>query len=135
MKRNIASIKGTQPSKWDKYYYDQTFAEPGDSECFEMDEITSATASQFARRMNEIEKIKGGTRKFHSGINRIENFIFVRWRPEGEIPNKDDKDDDDEQPELPPNFSGCVGDDQQAIYDFTKSQEEGEARSGPARQG
>jgi hypothetical protein len=90
-KKNRESIKGTQPTKWDKHYAE--FASPGD--CLEAspDDMSRAAASQFAARMNKLEEIKGGKRRFHSGFNVLENVTFVRVRPDNEVTDKEEEQD------------------------------------------
>lgn len=96
-KENIQSTRGLQSSKWDEYYAE--FKEPGDALRAPLDKMSGQEASQFAARMRVLEERLGGKRKFHSGVCKVTKTSFVRVRPEGEVPDKED--DQDEQPELP----------------------------------
>ena len=82
-KDNLQSTRGLQPSKWDEHY--ESFVLPGDRLKAPLDQMSGQTASQFAARMNVIEQRKGGKRRFHSGVDKIEGIAFVRVRPEGEL--------------------------------------------------
>jgi len=85
-KTTIETVKGMQPSKWDQYYeeFDHAGATLQDDEA----NMNRAAASQFAVRMNKIEAMRGGKRKFHSGYNVLTGKTFVRVRPDGEVPDK-----------------------------------------------
>jgi hypothetical protein len=86
---NIESVKGVQPSKWDKYYPE--FRKAGDTLQDDVTVMNRAAASQFAVRMNKLEQSKGGKRIFHSGYNTLNGKTFVRVRPEGEVPEKEEE--------------------------------------------
>ena len=88
-KTNIASTKGLQGSKWDSLYPE--FVNPGDTLEFDPEKVSGAAASQAAKRMMVLEEAKGGTRKFHSGVNKVKGVTFVRVRPEGEIQEQEDE--------------------------------------------
>lgn len=91
----VKSTRGMQSSKWDEHY--TKFNEPGKTLWAPLDKMNGAAASQFAARMRVIEERKGGTRKFHSGVDKITGRSFVRVRMENEIPEAGD--DQVESPE------------------------------------
>ena len=91
-KTNLQTIKGIQPSKWDQYY--EEFKNPGDTLQDDIANMTKAAASQFAARMNKMEEFRGGKRKFHSGYNVLTGKTFVRVRPEGEVPDSQEQEEE-----------------------------------------
>ena len=88
-KEIVESIKGTQQTKWDQHYAE--FDQPGATLFALPTDMKAPAASQFAARMNKLEEMNGGKRKFHSGFNVLKQMNFVRVRPEGEVPDKEEE--------------------------------------------
>lgn len=86
VKKNIQNIKGTQPTKWDKLLPE--FVEPGDTLYFDPEEVKRPAASQCAKRMMVLDP----SRRFHSGFDVLLKQTFVRARPDGEVPDKEEED-------------------------------------------
>jgi len=84
----VLSTRGMQSSKWDEYY--PRFNEPGKTLWAPLKEVSGPAAAQFAARMRVIEERKGGSRVFHSGVDKITGRSFVRVRFPGEVPDKDE---------------------------------------------
>lgn len=89
-KGNMTEVRGHQKGKWD--YLVAHFPNPGDFICYGKkseelpDGLTSATASQIAKRMEVLTGFK-----FHSFWSEIKNKFFVRRRLEGEVPDKEEE--------------------------------------------
>ena len=100
-KTNETTTKGMQASKWDKHY--EEFKQGGDTLWAPEDAMAPAAAAQFAARMRVLEAKLGGTRKFHSGHDKVTHRTFVRVRPDNELPSadeeKEEKSEDEKAPE------------------------------------
>lgn len=81
---NIASIKGLQPSKYD--FLLENFVEPGDAIEIEEAQMPRQTASVLAKRFKTLTG-----KPFHSFFNVQTKKVTIRVRPDGEIPDKEDK--------------------------------------------
>ncbi len=97
---NVQQVRGVQKSMWDEY--EVHFKNPGDfvrcpaKSDDEPEGLTSASASQFAKRMM---KLTG--HPFHSYFHAIEKKFYVRRRLEGEVPVKgDDAEESSDDSEL-----------------------------------
>ena len=93
-KKNIPVAKGIQSSRYDKLLPE--FVEAGDTLEFEESDLTRAAASQAAKRL----MILDGSRKFHSGWNPVAKKVFIRVRPDGEIADKNDEKEEEDEPQM-----------------------------------
>lgn len=84
-KKNVPIARGMQPTKWDVLLPE--FSEPGDTIYFDPEEVKRPAVSQCAKRMMILDP----SRKFHSGYDVLLKQTFVRVRPDGEVPDKDEE--------------------------------------------
>ncbi len=80
-KVKMESTKGIQPSKWDALVGQ---LEPGEAAEFKNE--TKAAVAQGATRLR---KLTG--KPYHSGWNALTKKTFIRLRPDGEIPSKEEE--------------------------------------------
>ncbi len=83
----MESTKGIQPSKWDELAGQ---LEPGEAAEFENE--TRAAVAQGATRLR---KLTG--KPYHSGWNALTKKTFIRLRPDGELPNKEEAKEEEEE--------------------------------------
>lgn len=86
-KENIASIKGTRPTKYDTLL--DEFEKGGDTLFFDEEEISRQTASNIARRL-----ITLSGKPFHSGYHVMKKKVYVRLRMENEVPEAEESEED-----------------------------------------
>jgi hypothetical protein len=84
-KVKMESTKGIQPSKWDEL---DGQLEPG--EAAEFDNETKQAVAQGAARLR---KLTG--KPYHSGYNTLTKKTFIRLRPDGEVPSREDTDEEE----------------------------------------
>lgn len=82
-KVKMESTKGIQPSKWDVL---EGQLEPGEAAEFDPEKVTKQSAAQGAARLR---KLTG--KPYMSGYNSITKKTFIRLRPDGEIPDKNEE--------------------------------------------
>lgn len=83
-KKVFEKSNGMQASAFDVLLPE--FTTPGETLLFDEADMPRAKASQAAKRLNALDP----SRKFHSGWNPVEKKVFIRVRPDGEIPSKED---------------------------------------------
>lgn len=84
-KEVLPTTRGIQSTKWDGLL--EHFVNPGDTLFFDEAVVSRAAASQAAKRMIQLDS-QG--RSFHSGFHTVKRKTFVRVRPTGELPSKEE---------------------------------------------
>lgn len=86
----IPEFRGRGKSKWDELL--PHLDAPGKTLFFDPEEVTKQNAATAAQRMRVLDS----SRDFHSGYDVLKKKTFVRVRPEGELPSKDEDEDKEE---------------------------------------
>lgn len=93
-KEIVETTKGMQSSVYDELY--PHFTQPGETLYFNEADMSRASASQAAKRLMKLDKASGFSNIFHSGWDAVKKKVYIRVRPQGEVPRPEEA----ETPEL-----------------------------------
>lgn len=89
----VPTTRGLQKTKYDELL--PYFNTPGKTLYFDEEDMKRPAASQAAKRLMVLDPL----RKFHSGYNPTKQKVYIRVRPEGEIPSVEESKEEVESAE------------------------------------